>query len=82
MPKLKPDGLVWINLGDAYNTPVNWRLDDRAYSSLGPDKDGLKSNNSAYTKPRAKRKAFIDKNEGWLRYGNWLRRYLYGRLSR
>jgi DNA modification methylase len=72
MPKLKPDGLVWINLGDAYNTPVNWRADDSAYSSLGPDKDGLKSSNSAYTKPRAKRKAFIDKREGWLRYGNLL----------
>lgn len=72
IPKLKADGLVWINLGDAYNTPVNWRLDDRAYSSLGPGKDGLKSNNSAYTKPRAKRKAFIDKDEGWLRYGNLL----------
>ena len=24
-PKLKRDGLVWINIGDAYNTPVNWR---------------------------------------------------------
>lgn len=72
LPKLKPEGLVWINLGDAYNTPVNWRLDDRAYSSLGPGKDGLKSTNSAYTKPRAKRKAFIDKDDGWLRYGNLL----------
>src|SRR5690606_20456215 len=26
LPKLKPEGLVWINIGDAYNTPVNWRL--------------------------------------------------------
>src|SRR5579862_2308041 len=72
LPKLKPDGLVWINLGDAYNTPVNWRLDDRVYSSLGPDKDGLDPNNSAYTKPRAKRKAFIDKRVPWLQYGNLL----------
>ena len=40
-PKMKRDGLVWINVGDAYNTPVNWRLDDHAYSSLGPDKAGL-----------------------------------------
>jgi DNA modification methylase len=72
LPKLKPEGLVWINIGDAYNTPVNWRLDDRAYSSLGPDKSGLKPENSAYTKPRAKRKAFIEKDTAWLQYGNLL----------
>jgi DNA modification methylase len=70
--KLKPQGIVWINLGDAYNTPVNWRLDDRVYSSLGPTKNGLKPENSAYTKPRAKRKAFIDKKTPWLQYGNLL----------
>ena len=70
--KMKEEGIVWINLGDAYNTPVNWRLDDRVYSSLGPDKEGLKAENSAYTKPRAKRKAFIDKIEPWLQYGNLL----------
>ena len=34
-PKLKRDGVMWINIGDAYNTPVNWRQDDHAYSSLG-----------------------------------------------
>jgi DNA modification methylase len=72
LPKLKPEGLVWINIGDAYNTPVNWRLDDRAYSSLGPDKAGLNPENSAYTKPRAKRKAFIEKGTPWLQYGNLL----------
>lgn len=72
LPKLKQEGLVWINLGDAYNTPVNWRLDDRKYSSLGPDKNGLPDHNSAYTKPRAKRKAFIDSEAGWLTYGNLL----------
>lgn len=72
LPKLKPEGLVWINIGDAYNTPVNWRLDDRAYSSLGPDKSGLNPENSAYTKPRAKRKAFIEKGTPWLQYGNLL----------
>jgi DNA modification methylase len=71
-PKLKDHGIVWINLGDAYNTPVNWRKDDRAYSSLGADKSGLAENNSAYTKPRAKRKAFIDEDQGWLKYGNLL----------
>lgn len=70
--KLKPQGLLWINIGDAYNTPVNWRLDDREYSSLGPDRAGLSPDNSAYVKPRAQRKAFIDKAEAWLTYGNLL----------
>lgn len=72
LPKLKAGGLVWINIGDAYNTPVNWRLDDRKYSSLGPDKNGLSPDNSAYVKPRAKRRAFIDDGVKWLRYGNLL----------
>lgn len=72
LPKLKPTGLVWLNIGDAYNTPVNWRLDDRKYSSLGPDKNGLADHNSAYVKPRAKRKAFIDPATKWLQYGNLL----------
>lgn len=70
--KLKPQGIVWINLGDAFNTPVNWRLDDLRYSTLGADKTGLADTNSAYTKPRAKRRAFIDRNETWLTYGNLL----------
>lgn len=71
-PKIKTDGLVWINVGDAYNTPVNWRLADRAYSSLGPGRSGLKKDNSAYVKPRARRKAFIDRSTPWLTYGNLL----------
>jgi DNA modification methylase len=69
---LKPDGIAWINLGDAYNTPINWRLDDRKYSSLGAEGTGLSPDNSAYVKPRAKRKPFISKTEGWLTYGNLL----------
>src|SRR3990172_8029740 len=72
LPKLKQSGLLWINIGDAYNTPVNWSADDRIYSSLGPDKNGLSPNNSAYVKPRVKRKAFIDKEAYWLQYGNLL----------
>ena len=72
LPKLKRQGVAWINLGDAYNTPVNWRLDDLKYSSLGPDKNGLADDNSAYTKPRAKRRAFVDDKEPWLTYGNLL----------
>lgn len=71
-PKLKQDGLVWINIGDAYNTPVNWRLDDHTYSSLGAEKNGLAVSNSAYTKNRAKRKAFLEKETPWLTYGNLL----------
>src|SRR4051794_32909163 len=69
---LKPGGLLWINLGDAYNTPVNWRLDDRRYSSLGPDGSGLDASNSAYVKPRHRRKAFVAQEAPWLRYGNLL----------
>jgi DNA modification methylase len=72
LPKLKPQGICWINLGDAYNTPVNWRRDDWQYSSLGPDKAGFHKDNSAYTKPRAKRKAYIEKDTNWLSYGNLL----------
>jgi DNA modification methylase len=72
MKRLKPTGLLWLNMGDAYNTPVNWRLVDHRYSSLGPNGDGLDETNAAYTKRRAKRRAFIDKEAGWLRYGNLL----------
>lgn len=69
---LKPSGLLWINLGDSYNTPVNWKYEDRKYSSLGPDGVGLEAHNAAYVKPRHKRKAFLDEQTGWLRYGNLL----------
>jgi len=72
LPKLKPCGIVWINLGDAYNTPVNWHLNDRRFSTLGHDRNGLAAHNSAYTKPRVKRKAFVEKDTAWLQYGNLL----------
>jgi DNA modification methylase len=72
LPKLKSDGLLWINIGDAYNTPVNWRGSDRTYSTLGAEREGLNADNSAYVKPRAKRRAFIDPSERWLQYGNLL----------
>lgn len=72
LPKLKPQGICWINIGDAYNTPVNWGRNDWKYSSLGADKLGFHKDNSAYTKPRAKRKAFINRDESWLTYGNLL----------
>lgn len=72
LPKLKPSGHLWINIGDAYNTPVNWRFEDHKFSSLGPDRAGLKETNSAYVKPRHKRKAFTEKETPWLVYGNLL----------
>lgn len=71
-PKMKKGSTVWINLGDAYNTPVNWRLEDRSYSTLGADGHGLADANSAYVKPRAKRRAFIEPTHPWLQYGNLL----------
>ncbi len=72
LPKLKQHGIVWLNLGDAYNTPVNWGAKDHKYSSLGADRNGFKPDNAAYTKPRYQRKAFVDKSTGWLQYGNLL----------
>jgi DNA modification methylase len=69
---LKPQGTLWLNIGDAYNTPINWREGDYHYSSLGPDGNGLSATNSAYTKNRGRRRAFVDKDVGWLQYGNLL----------
>ena len=72
LPKIKPNGIVWLNMGDAYNTPINWGQKDHRYSSLGADRKGFKPDNAAYTKPRFKRKAFIDATAGWLQYGSLL----------
>lgn len=72
MRTLKPSGLLWLNVGDAYNTPINWRLDDLKYSTLGAERNGLDPRNSAYTKNRGKRRAFVDKEVPWLTYGNLL----------
>src|SRR6266851_2702502 len=69
---LKPSGTLWLNIGDAYNTPINWRENDLRYSSLGPEGNGLPPTNSAYTKKRGRRRALVDKNVGWLQYGNLL----------
>lgn len=69
---LKPSGLLWLNVGDAYNTPINWREEDYVHSSLGADGKGLDKNNSAYTKIRGRRRAFIDKEARFLQYGNLL----------
>lgn len=72
LPKLKKKGIIWLNMGDAYNTPINWGPKDHKYSSLGPDQKGFDADNAAYTKPRFKRKAFVDKDTRWLQYGNLL----------
>jgi DNA modification methylase len=69
---LKPSGTLWLNIGDSYNTPINWREDDHAYSSLGKDGTGLDPSNSAYTKNRGRRRAFISRDAKWLQYGNLL----------
>ena len=72
LPKVSREGIVWINLGDSYNTPVNWRQEDYRYSTLGSDRKGLDKKNVAYTKKRQKRKQFVDKDTSWLKYGNLL----------
>ena len=69
---LKPSGTLWLNIGDSYNTSINWREGDHTYSSLGKDGAGLPATNSAYTKKRGRRRAFLDKDAGWLKYGNLL----------
>lgn len=70
---LKPNGTLWLNIGDSYNTPINWCEDDSySYSTLGKKRSGLNRSNSAYTKKRGRRRAFIDKSVGWLQYGNLL----------
>jgi DNA modification methylase len=69
---LKPSGTLWLNIGDSYNTPINWRETDYEYSSLGADGKGLSPDNQAYTKKRPKRLPFIRKETGWLQYGNLL----------
>lgn len=69
---LKPLGTLWLNIGDAYNTPINWRAEDHEYSSLGKDRIGLPASNSAYSKNRGRRRAYIREDQGWLQYGNLL----------
>jgi DNA modification methylase len=69
---LKPTGTLWLNLGDSFNTPINWREKDYTYSSLGAEGNGLPSTNSAYTKNRGRRRAFLRADTPWLQYGNLL----------
>ncbi len=69
---LKPSGTLWLNIGDTYNTPINWGASDYIYSSLGKNRDGLEPTNSVHTKNRGRRRAFIERSTGWLQYGNLL----------
>ncbi len=69
---LKSSGTLWLNMGDAYNTPINWREGDRSYSTLGKEGAGLAPENSAYTKRRGQRRACVKKDVAWLQYGNLL----------
>ena len=69
---MKPSGTLWLNIADSYNTPINWTEDDYHYSTLGEDRQGFDRSNSAYSKNRGRRRAFVDKNVGYLRYGNLL----------
>ena len=69
---LKPSGTLWLNIGDAYNTPINWRTVDSNYSTLGKDRTGHAPDNAIYQKDRGRRRPFLDKNVGWLSYGNLL----------
>jgi DNA modification methylase len=72
MRRLKPSGSLWLNIGDSYNTPINWRFEDYSYSSLGAEGNGLPKTNSAYTKNRGRRRAFVRTDVRWLQYGNLL----------
>lgn len=69
---LKPAGTLWLNIGDSYNTPINWRPVDSNYSTLGKDRTGHAADNQIYQKDRGRRRPFLDKNVGWLKYGNLL----------
>lgn len=69
---LKHTGTLWLNIGDSYNTPINWTAADWHYSTLGKDKSGHAEDNLIYRKDRGRRRPFIERESGWLQYGNLL----------
>lgn len=69
---LKPTGTLWLNIGDSFNTPINWSKKDFTYSTLGKERKGFPATNKAFAKNWGKRRAFIEKEAGWLQYGNLL----------
>ena len=58
---LKPTGTLWLNIGDSYNTPINWRAIDSNYSTLGKNGTGHAADNQIYQKDRGRRRPFLDK---------------------
>ena len=71
-PKLKQYGIVWINMGDAYNTPINWAQEDYVDGSHGHERNEFAPDNAVHDLPRFRRRAFIDQEAGWLSYGKLL----------
>ena len=69
---LKTSGTLWLNIGDSYNTPINWTAADWHYSTLGKEKTGHAEDNLIYRKDRGRRRPFIEPQSGWLQYGNLL----------
>src|SRR5205823_12895077 len=69
---LKPSGTFWLNIGDSYNTPINWSAKDYVYSTLGADGKGFPVTNKGYSKNRGRRRAYTDPDVAWLQYGNLL----------
>jgi DNA modification methylase len=69
---LKESGTLWLNLGDSFNTPINWTAADWHYSTLGKNKTGHAEDNLIYRKDRGRRRPFIEPDAGWLKYGNLL----------
>ena len=69
---IRPRGLLWLNIGDAYNTPINWRRKDADYSTLGPSRSGHDPSNVIYQKDRGKRRVFTDPSSPYLQDGNLL----------
>lgn len=69
---LKPSGTLWLNIGDSFNTPINWNRKDYTYSTLGKARKGFPETNKAYAKNWGTRRAFVEKESGWLQYGNLL----------
>lgn len=45
---LRDDGTLWLNIGDCYSTGSGFRPEDQKYSTLGPERNGLSPENSAF----------------------------------
>ena len=56
--KLKREGIIWINMGDSYNTPINWGEKDYKYSSLGPDRKWVQTRKRCLYQAKIPEKGF------------------------